>query len=56
MSEGRRRVLTWGMVALGVAMIVVGAIGGLLPPVLTGIGFLLVAWAHGEPVRPPAAG
>ena len=47
MTPFRRRVLVWGMFILGVGMIVIGAFGGLVPPALTGVGFLLLAWAHG---------
>ncbi len=43
--EGKRRnIVLWGLMALGIAMIVIGLSGRLLPPILTGIGFLLLAW------------
>jgi hypothetical protein len=35
------------MFVLGIGMILIGVFGGLLPPALTGAGFLLLAWAHG---------
>lgn len=41
----KQRIAGVGVGALGVAMIVIGAMGGLAPPVITGVGFLLLAWA-----------
>lgn len=29
---------------LGIAMIVIGALGPIVPPIITGVGFLLIAW------------
>lgn len=40
----KKMIVVWGLVLLGVAMIVIGAMGPLVPPVLTGVGFLLLAW------------
>jgi hypothetical protein len=47
MVKKKRGVVVWGLVALGVAMIVIGGVGGLVPPALTGVGFLLIAWMEG---------
>lgn len=44
MDAKKKRVVVGGLVVLGLAMIVIGGVGGLVPPVLTGIGFLLLAW------------
>lgn len=43
--NARKKPLVLGALAiLGIAMIVIGAIGGLVPPILTGVGFLVLAW------------
>ena len=34
----------WGLVLLGIAMIVIGAMGPIAPPIITGVGFFLIAW------------
>jgi len=47
MAEGRdprRAVVVGGLGLLGLAMLVLGAVAGLAPPILTGVGFLLIAW------------
>lgn len=46
MNKQKRSIVVVGLVLLGIAMIVVGAMGPMLPPILTGVGFLLLAWAH----------
>ena len=42
----KKTVLVAVMIVLGLAMIVVGAVGGMAPPILTGVGFLVIAWAN----------
>ncbi len=39
-------VVSVGLVVLGVAMLVIGGVAGLVPPALTGVGFLLLAWGQ----------
>lgn len=46
MKAEKRKIVVGGLSVLGVAMLVAGAVGGILPPILTGIGFLLLAWGH----------
>ncbi|MEO1009259.1 MAG: hypothetical protein AAFX79_11895 [Planctomycetota bacterium] len=43
----KRLIVSLGLAVLGVAMIAIGGIAVLVPPILTGIGFLLLAWYHG---------
>lgn len=40
----KQMVVVVGLGLLGIAMIVIGAVGLLMPPALTGFGFLLLAW------------
>lgn len=41
----KNKIIAIGLALLGIAMILIGLSGGLLlPPVLTGIGFLLLTW------------
>ena len=47
MAKKKRAVVVGGLAAWGVAMIVMGGVGGLVPPALTGVGFLLIAWMEG---------
>ena len=42
----RTKIIAIGLAVIGVAMIAIGAIAGILPPPLTGIGFLLIAWDY----------
>jgi len=44
--QQKRKIVAGGMLVLGLAMIVIGAIGQMPPPILTGVGFLLLAWWH----------
>lgn len=44
MAKHKAMVIAIGLGVLGVAMIVIGAMGMILPPALTGVGFLLLAW------------
>lgn len=39
-------IVSVGLLVLGVAMLVIGTAAKLVPPALTGVGFLLLAWAH----------
>lgn len=40
----KRIVVAVGLLLLGVAMLIIGIAGGMWPPALTGVGFLLLAW------------
>lgn len=44
MTKSKSTIVCLGLAILGVAMIVIGAMGGIVPPILTGVGFLLLAW------------
>lgn len=43
-GKTKRMLVFWGLVLLAIAMIVIGAMGAMVPPILTGVGFLLIAW------------
>jgi hypothetical protein len=46
MSTAKRKQIAGLLLAtLGVAMIVIGLVGGMAPPILTGIGFFVTTWA-----------
>ena len=45
-GKQKRKIVVGGMVVLGIAMIVIGAMAGIAPPILTGVGFLLLAWGQ----------
>lgn len=46
MKKQQKNNIAAGLLAvLGVAIGVIGAIGGIAPPIITGIGFLVLAWA-----------
>jgi uncharacterized membrane protein YbaN (DUF454 family) len=50
MSTAKRKQIAGLVLAtLGVAMVVIGLVGGLVPPVLTGIGFFVTTWAFLAP-------
>ncbi len=36
---------------LGIAMIVIGAMGPMAPPIITGVGFFVIAWWMGHTPR-----
>lgn len=44
MIKNKNKIISLGLALLGVAMIVIGIQGGVLPPTLTGVGFLLLTW------------
>jgi len=44
MVKHKNKIVTGGLAVLGIVMIVLGLQSGILPPTLTGIGFLLMAW------------
>jgi len=44
MNENKKRAVVIGLSVLGIAMIAIGAVAMMLPPALTGLGFLLLAW------------
>lgn len=37
-------IAVWGLVLLGIVMIVIGAMGPIAPPIITGVGFFIIAW------------
>ncbi len=41
----KNRIAVVGLLILGVTMIVIGAMGSIAPPIITGVGFALIAWA-----------
>ena len=43
-AKSKNAIALWGLVLLGIAMIVIGAMGMMAPPVITGVGFILIAW------------
>lgn len=45
MTKQKKAVVVGGLVVLAIAMVVIGAVAGLVPPILTGVGFALIAWA-----------
>lgn len=45
-GKQKRKIVVGGMLVLGIAMIVIGAMAGIAPPILTGVGFLLLAWGQ----------
>ena len=44
MNKSKVTVVSIALAVLGVAMIVLGSLGGIVPPILTGVGFLVIAW------------
>lgn len=40
----KNKIIAAGLAILGVAMIYLGLNAGILPPTLTGVGFLLLTW------------
>ena len=44
MLKHKNKIIAAGLTILGVAMIYLGQTAGILPPTLTGVGFLLIAW------------
>jgi|GEM_PF-1540128 len=48
MKAKKRMIVVSGLIILGIAMLVIGAMGRLVPPALTGVGFLLLAWAESD--------
>lgn len=43
--DKKRRSAAVMLLLLGIAILVIGAIGGLAPPIITGLGFFVLAWA-----------
>jgi len=41
----KQRIAAVCLAVLGVAMLVIGGVAMLAPPAITGVGFLVVAWA-----------
>jgi uncharacterized membrane protein YbaN (DUF454 family) len=44
MLKHKSKVIATGLIILGISMIYLGQTAGILPPTLTGVGFLLLAW------------
>ena len=44
MTKSKATIVSLSLAVLGIAMIVIGAMGSIVPPILTGVGFLLLAW------------
>ena len=42
--ERKRRIGAGILVALGLSIGIIGAIGMIAPPIITGVGFLTLAW------------
>lgn len=43
-TRQRTQIVQWLLVILGLAMIVIGALGPIAPPIITGVGFFAIAW------------
>ncbi len=43
-TRQRTQIVQWLLIILGLAMIVIGALGPIAPPIITGVGFLAIAW------------
>jgi len=50
-AKQRTQLVLWALVFLGIAMIVIGAMGPIAPPIITGVGFILIAWWMGTSPR-----
>lgn len=48
MNAKKRMIIVSGLVILGIAMLVIGVMAKLVPPALTGVGFLLLAWGQSD--------
>ena len=46
MKKYQKTIVVGGLIVLGVAMLVIGGVARLVPPAITGVGFLLIAWAE----------
>lgn len=44
MLKHKNKIIALALAILGVTMIYLGQNAGILPPTLTGVGFLLIAW------------
>lgn len=47
MKENKKNIVAIGLVLLGIIMLVLGFVAGpkiMLPPIITGLGFFLLAW------------
>lgn len=43
--NNKNRVASIALLLLGITILVIGVLGPLAPPIITGIGFLLLSWA-----------
>ncbi len=55
-TKQKTALAVWGLVVLGIAMIAIGALGAIAPPIITGVGFFLIAWWMHGAAQPPSAG
>jgi len=46
MLQQKEKIITYGLGAIGVLMILLGVMKGMPPPMLTGVGFLLLTWGR----------
>lgn len=47
-NEKKSKITAYGLTLLGLAMVIIGATGAIAPPIITGVGFFLLAWWVGS--------
>ena len=50
-TKQRTLIAQLALIPLGIAMIVIGAMGPIAPPIITGVGFFVIAWWMGNAPR-----
>ncbi|MFG0313183.1 MAG: hypothetical protein ACF8LL_03230 [Phycisphaerales bacterium] len=50
-TKQRTLIAQLALALLGIAMIVIGAMGPMAPPIITGVGFFVIAWWMGQAPR-----
>jgi hypothetical protein len=50
-AKQRTMITQLTLTLLGIAMIVIGAMGPMAPPIITGVGFFVIAWWMGHTPR-----
>ncbi len=50
-TKQRTLIAQLALVLLGIAMIIIGAMGPIAPPIITGVGFFVIAWWMGAASR-----
>ncbi len=43
--QNKKQTASIALLVLGAIILVIGAMHGMLPPIITGLGFLIIAWA-----------